>query len=268
MAKLSEVKFERYIGIIWGPPKVGKTVLASQFPSPFFIDLDNGLQSVKSLRSKYGLDFDFDVIQIDDGPSEDEDFISICGKAFAKQSAWLKTKKLIEVLSRKMPMDSTLIVDNTSRMSEFLLDHIKKVTGRSTLQIQDWGTFVEEIQYTISTLKFKSGKCNVLIVAHEEYTKDDVNGEILRTMLMPTKMKTRIPSMVNEFLRMETRVRGPRNRRKVTRVLRSVPDERTATGSQALIPDLENPTYEKMKPYLEVSLGRSLPEPTWTPPED
>jgi len=267
MAKLSEMKFKRYVAVLWGPPKVGKTVLASQFPQPFFIDLDDGLKSVKSLRAKYSLDFDFDVIQIDEGPTEDEDFVQICGKAFAKQSAWLKVKKLVESLALRMPQDSTLILDNTSRASEFLLDYIRQKVGREQLQIQDWGVFLNEMLSLILTLKSKGAKCNVIIIGHEYTTKDEVTGEFVRQLLVPGQSKDRIPSMVNEYLRLETRVSGTRNKPKVTRVLRSVPDPRTATGSQALLPDIENPTYEKMKPYLEASLGRELPEPTWTPPE-
>ena len=265
MAKLSEMEFKRYVCVLWGPPKVGKTVLASQFPSPFFIDLDDGLKSVKSLRALWGLEFDFDVIQIDEGPTEDEDFISICGKAFAKQSAWLKVKKLVGELARRMPTDSTLILDNTSRASEFLLDFIRAKTGREQLQIQDWGVFLNEMLSMILSLKSKGAKCNVVLIGHEYTTKDEVTGEFVRQLLVPGQSKDRIPSMVNEFLRLETRVSGTRNKPKVVRFLRSVPDSRTATGSQALLPDMENPTYEKMKPYLETSLGRELPGPTWTP---
>ena len=267
MARFSEIQFKRYVALLWGPPKVGKTVLASQFPQPFFIDLDDGLKSVKSLRAKWGLDFDFDVVQIDEGPTEDEDFVSICGKAFVKQPAWLKVKKLTSALAMRMPQDSTLVLDNMSRASEFLLDYIRGRTGREQLQIQDWGTFLNEMLSLIVTLKSKGAKCNVVIIGHEATNKDEVTGEFVRHLLIPGQSKDRIPSMVNEFLRLETRVTGTRNKPKIVRVLRSIPDPRTATGSQALLPDIENPTYEKMKPYLEASLGRDLPEPTWTPPE-
>ena len=80
-------------------------------------------------------------------------------------------------------------------------------------------------------------------------------------------MRQRIPSVVSDFLNMKIAVTGPANKRVVTRVLQSTPDLLTATGSRALIPDIKNPTYEQIKPYLETALGRELPEPTWTPDE-
>lgn len=266
MGKLSEIKLDKILILLWGPPLGGKTVLASQFPQPFFIDLEDGLHSVKALRNEYNKDFDFDAITINDNPTEDEDFIKICGKQFATASGWVKAKKLATTLCHKMPQDSTLVIDSASRLYEMLLSHIQKVTGRTKLQIQDWGTFVDELQELITALKYKA-KCNVILIGHEEYSQDEASGEIRRSFLMVTKMKERIPSVMTEDLRLYAVPEGPKNKRKIVRKLQTQPDFITAVGSRSLVPDMDNPTYEKIKPYFEKALGRKLPKATWTPPE-
>ena len=244
----------------------GKTVLASQFPQPFFVDLEDGLHSVKALRSKLGLDFNFDVITIDENPTTDEDFIKLCGQRFSKMSGWSKTRQLVEVLCRKMPKNTTLVFDNISRAYEMLLTHIQGVVGRSKLQIQDWGTFVDEMGAVINVMKYKA-KCNIIIIGHEEYIKDELSGELYRKFLMVTKLRERLPSMVSEFWRLYSEPKGPKNKREIVRRLQTESDFTTAVGSRSLVPNMENPTYAKLKPYLEKLVNDKLPEPTWTPPD-
>ncbi len=258
--------------IFWGPPLSGKTVLASQFPKPFFIALDpHVLTSVRALKKKYDLDFNVRMVHLTDDPTDDPDYIERCGKAFARLSGWDKVKKLTNTLlnsQKQLGPDETLVIDNLSRIGELLLRHIKKETGRTKLQIQDWGTFVEEILEFIEYFSSTSRKCNAIIIGHEEYHKDELNQELYRLLLMPTKMRHRIPSLATDFFYMKSEPSGPPNKRKVIRKLRSVPDEKTSIGSRILVPDIEYPSYAKLKPYIESAIGRELPEPNWTPPVD
>lgn len=257
---------------LWGPPLSGKTVLASQFPNPFFIALDpHVLTSVRGLKRKYNLDFNVRLVPITNEQTTDEDFIEICGKAFTRLSGWEKLKKLTNALlnsNKQLDENSTLIIDNFSRMGEMLLWHIKKETNRSKLQIQDWGTFVEEVQEFVDYFSSEKRKCNAVLIGHEEYHKDEATQEIRSLLLMPTKMRHRVPSLVTDFLYMTSEGKGPMNKRKVVRKLRSIPDERTSLGSRCLVPNIEYPTFERLKPYIEGAINRELPEPNWTPPED
>jgi hypothetical protein len=84
---------------------------------------------------------------------------------------------------------------------------------------------------------------------------------------IPTRVKERIPSKCSDYLYMTTEVTGGKQSRKVCRLIQAVPDPSNPTGSRCLIPNIENPTYAKMKPYIEAYLGRKLGEPTWTPKE-
>lgn len=262
MGRLTELKHTKFVAILYGKPKSGKTVLASQFPSPWFIDLDHGLGSVLAIRKELGLDFDFDVTEIDNESTEDPDFLKLCGKAFARQSAWMKLKKLVEVLCRKMPQDSTLVIDNLSRAGEFLIQHIKKTTGHNPMQIQDWGVFSEEMLFLFDLIL--GAKCNVIVVAHERTTKDELSGAIYRSLLVPGQSADRLPSVVDEFWYLIVDVKGTKDRRQHIRKLQTSIDRKTTAGSRSWMPDIENPTYDKLKSYLEKSLGRALPPATWT----
>lgn len=267
MGTLKRHVTKRYIICFWGKGNIGKTILASQFPSTFFVDLDDGVSSVTALMKEQQQDFDFDIIALDESPTEDEDFIKLCGKTFASLGAWTKTKKLVEILARRMPKDSTLVIDNLSRLSEFLMAHIiREPGGNKPLQIQNWLTFTDETREFLDSMRGDT-KCNVVLIGHERKETDNKTKEVERVLWMPSSMRERIPTIVGEFLKLKIEARGPVNKRRVVRYLQSVPDPETATGSRALIPDMENPTYEKIKPYLETALNRELPPATWTPKE-
>jgi len=258
MAKLSKlVKGGRFVAILYGKPKCGKTVLASQFPNPFFINLDPlGYASLSVVPEGA----DFEVVDISEEPTTDPVFVKWCGQGFVRQQAWLKTRKLTEEAVKRLGPDDTLVVDNLSRLAEYLVAHIEKKTGRRPLQVQDWNWFVMYLREFIEVVT-TGGKCNVILVAHEQVHKDELDGAMERTIYMPTGMRWRAPSVVGEFWYLKAEPRG----KEVRRVLQCVPDRKTPCGSRCWMPDIEEPTYEKMKPYLEKGLGRQLPPPTWTP---
>lgn len=268
MGSFNELASDKPVILLWGPPMTGKSVLASQFPKPTFINLDKNLNSIKALRAKYGLSFDFRVFTIDDSPTEDPEFASLCGANFGKLLAWEKIKKIVEVLARKMEADETLVIDSLTRAGEYLVKYVMKITGHKPLQIQDWGTFVDEINMFMETVKTAACKPTVVIIGHDRFDKAEGTGDWRRTLLIPSSAKDRIPSLATESLYMKIDVRGSVNNRKVKRILQSVPDPVTTSGSRSLMPDIEFPTYTKMRPYLEAGTGRSLGEPLWTPPVD
>lgn len=265
MARFKQMVNDKIILMLWGPPMSGKTVLASQFPNPTFVDLDGQIGSVRSLTAEADIDIDFPVIQVDESAIEDEDFVKLCGKRFTTQDAWVKTKKLVSVLANKLTKNETLVLDNISRASEYLINHIKKVNNREALQIQDWGLYVNEMTELIDYVHSKHTKCTSIIIGHEGLMKDEMSGRVLRGLSIPTRVKERIPSKCSDYLYMTTEVTGSKRMRQVKRVLQSVPDPSNPTGSRCLIPNVEDQTYAKLRPYFEKYLGRELGEPTWTP---
>jgi hypothetical protein len=267
MARLQTAKQDKAVVLLFGPPMSGKTILASQFPNPTFVDLDGQTGSVRALAARDKLNVDFPVIPVDESETTDEDFLSLCGQRFAKQDAWIKTKQLVAQLATKLTPDETLVFDNLSRASEYLIDHLKKKNNRDALQLQDWGMYVNEMTSLVDYMHSKFTKCNCIIIGHESVTKDDMSGRLLRGLSIPTRVKERIPSKCSDYLYMTTEVTGGKQSRKVCRLIQAVPDPSNPTGSRCLIPNIENPTYAKMKPYIEAYLGRKLGEPTWTPKE-
>lgn len=264
MAKLSDGKDTRFSMLLWGPPKSGKTILASQFPHPYFVCLEKGLGSVRAMTNAQKLQVDFPVIDIDSDDSTDQDFIALCGP-MKGQTCWAKTKKAFEMLCKTLPADNHLVIDNLSRMSEQLMVHVKKLVARDTFQQQDWGTYATELQTFMGYMAV--AKCNVIFVGHEEWREDKVSGEVLKTILMPGSMKHRIPGIVSDYVYLSSIVSGPAAAPKVVRKLQCTPNKYVNLGNRSLMPNMEDPTYEKMRPYLSAALGHDLGEPTWTPLE-
>ena len=264
MAKLSDGTDTRFSMLLWGPPKSGKSVLASQFPSPYFLCLEKGLGSVRAMTTALGQKVDFPVIDIDNDDATDPDFIEMCGPMKAA-SAWSKTMKAFEMLCKKLPADNHLVVDNLSRMSEHLMVHVKKIVGRDVFQQQDWGTYATELQKFMGFMSV--AKCNVIFIGHEEWREDKVTGEVLKSILMPGSMKHRIPGIVSDYVYLSSLVSGPAAAPKVVRRLQCTPNKYANLGNRSLMPNMDDPTYAKMRPYLSAALGHDLGEPTWTPLE-
>lgn len=257
--QLRDLTQSRFVALLWGPPKTGKTVLASQFPSPYFIDLDKGITSVLAMTQ--GMDVNFPVYQVDDGPSDDPDITNIVGKAIARTDGWTITDKLVRELLRTLHQDATLVVDNLTRLGEFLVNHLKRRFKRDQLQIQDWGMFVSLLGSLMDAIHSAAYECNVLLVAHDQIIKDEMTGRLERVLLLPTTQKHRVPTVVGDLWYLTYEWKGKDR----IRILKTSADRQTALGSRLLIPDIEDPTYAKIKPFIEKALGRKLPEPTWTP---
>lgn len=269
MANLTDEKDTHFTLMLWGPYKTGKTVLASQFPNPHFVTLDpQALMSVRGLKNKYELDFDLKTININDDKTEDPEFLELVkSKAFVKQPAWIKMKKLIGAWISTLDENSTLVLDNLSRAGEILRNYVTP-EGKVKLGWDEWNLFISEIE-SLKEILYKGGRrCLVIIIAHEEVKHDDMTEEKKRYIYLPTRERHRLPSLVTDHIYMYNEIKGPRASRKITRKLQSIPDNDTDTGSRALIPNIDFPTFNKMKPYFEAALGRTLPEATWTPPVD
>ncbi|HBR21592.1 MAG TPA: hypothetical protein DD713_03345, partial [Nitrospiraceae bacterium] len=262
---MSEMQSTKAIIALWGQGKVGKTVFASQFPNNRYICVrEDGLGSVRSMKKAYNLNFDIPVYMIHNNPTEDPDLIALIGPAFAKQSAWDKLVKLCTVFASKLTENDFITLDHWTYICDALIEHICKKTNHE-MQLQDWNTFTGEMKDFLDILKQPMMKASSIILAHDELFKSNLTGEITRSILMPTKMKNSFPSYPTEYLCMKTVVTGAMNVRKVNRRLQSLADQSANTGSYAMIPDIDRPTYEKVRPYLEASLNRKLPEPLWTP---
>ena len=266
--KMSEEKDTHFTAMLWGPYKTGKTVLASQFPNPHFITLDpQALMSVRGLRSKYKLDFDVDTINITEEETTDPEYLKLVGsKSFAKMPGWEKTKKLTRSWIKNLGQDDTLIIDNLSRAHEMLRRSIKPNGGK--FGWDEWAKYIDELEDLQEILYSGERRCLVIIIAHEEVREDDLTGEKKRYIMIQTSKRHRLPALVTDHLYMFNKIKGGRANKKVIRQIQTVPADDTDTGSRALVPDIEYPTFAKLKPYFEAALGRALPEPNWTPPED
>jgi len=256
--------------LFWGPAFTGKSVLASQFPNPHFISLDkHTLTSVRGLRGRYNLDFDVDIIQIGENETTDPEFVELVQNPRAsKESAWKKTLRTTEAWCRTLTKDDTLVIDNLSRIGEDLTRDITKQTGKEKFTFDEWGFFLGNMQKFIECVNHDERQCNVIIIGHEKPDEDQITKEIRRYLLLPGQMRYRIPSTITDYLYMKNMQKIEQGKRVTVRTLKSVPTNDAQTGSRTLIPDIEYPTYAKIRPYLTAALGRDPGEPNWTPPTD
>jgi len=256
--------------LFWGPPFSGKSVLASQFPNPHFIALDKHcLTSVRGLRAKYNLSFDVTVIEIGEKETTDPDFVKLVGSdKVGKMDAWEKTLYLIEAWCRTLSANDTLVIDNLSRIGEDLSRSITKKTSKVKFGFDEWNYFLTQMQKMIECVNHDERKCNVIMIGHERPNEDELTKEVRRYLLLPGQTKHRIPSTITDYLYMHTTLKVIGGKRVPVRMLKSMPTHDAQTGSRTLIPDIEFPTYAKIKPFLDAALGRELPAPNWTPKKD
>jgi hypothetical protein len=267
--KMTDEKDTTFCHMLWGPYKTGKTVLASQYPNPHFVTLDpQALMSVRGLRAKFNLDFDVQTVNIDENETTDPDFLELVKmQKMATQPAWLKAKKLLRSWCKTLSGDDTVIIDNLSRAGEYIANYIQP-GKKEKFGWDEWNKYINELEELQDILWDGTRKCSVIIIAHEEVREDDLTGDKKRYILIKTNKRHRLPSLVTDHLYLYNEIKGTRNERKVIRKLQTIPDDNTDAGSRCLIPDISFPTFAKMKPYLEQALGRELPPPNWTPPED
>ena len=256
-------KVSRLVILLYGKPMVGKTLLASQFPDPYFIELDDKMGSVLTAYSKSKRKFSLTTFSIGEDETKDPDFLELCGTTFAKQNAWLKTKKLTEMLLKTLPQDSTLVIDSITRLSKILIDFISKTTNHKPLQLQDYNMFTIYLGEFIDMIRGSLGKCNVILIGHEDILKDETTGALERVLYIPTKARYSLPAIADEYWRLIVKPKVMGGKQQNIRYLQTTPDRITASGSSIWLPDIENPTFLKIKPFLEKGLGREFPPENW-----
>lgn len=65
-----------------------------------------------------------------------------------------------------------------------------------TMEIQDWGTFLNECSFWIKTLL--TLPCDVLILGHIQSDKDDVTGRIIHNVMLPGSGAQKAPILLSE----------------------------------------------------------------------
>lgn len=224
--------------LIYGPSGSKKTILASTFPDPHFVDFDNGM---RTLRGR-----DVNYITVNNRPTNDEDFIELFGEKKAKLSGYEKGVMLIEHWANTLTREQTLIVDSLTFLNDYALAHVLKLQNQKTPRIQDWGATQKLLEMILEQLN--NVECNLIIICHEQFTKDEESGIISWLPLTIGKLATKIPVYFDEVWRSYSEQKGGGKNMETLYGIQTVPTRRSTAKSRLNLPTaIVEPSYSKIK---------------------
>lgn len=238
MANTKNITTEKGMKILlYGPSGTGKTELASTFPNPHFVDLDNGMLSLSGKDIKY--------ITISNKTTTDPDFLSTVGEKLASKDAYTKAAKLIEYWANNLTPKDTLVVDSFSFLNEYAMDYVLRLAGQATPRIQDWGAAQGMLINILEQINDVA--CNVIIIAHNQFVKDEQSGFVSWLPDTIGKLATKVSVYFDEvYLTGVERGKGT-EREQVIYYIDTVPSRATTAKSRLKLPNrIEFPTYEKL----------------------
>lgn len=204
MPTLADIKTAENLKIlVQGDSGVGKTCLASTFPSPIiYIDFDNKVDSAAAfLRSRSNKE-QLENIQVHQFPPG-------LGISPIDGLTKLINETLIPQQRAGKLAFKTLVLDSITTFSAATLAHIVKtnpgIKRNDTKQgaqpgLQDYGILRREFQRLIPGLL--SLPCNVIMLAHLAVEKDEATGAIMRHAMMDGSFARELPIYFKEVWRM------------------------------------------------------------------
>lgn len=238
MARTSNMAEKPKRVLIYGASGSGKTTLAGTFPNPVFIDLDDGVESLSHL--------DIEYYMIDQRDTTDPDAISILGEKSAKNdNGYLKTIALLEHFLNTLGPKDTLVLDSLTIFSDYAMAHVLSLASQKTPRIQDWGAGQALVEACVSA--FRGSKCHIVVIAHEEFTKDEESGIISWLPLTIGKLRTKLPLYFDEVYHSYTERGKGKEKDKITYGIETSPTRRvTAKSRFKLVGNIEFPTYNSL----------------------
>ena len=163
---------------IYGVAGTGKTTFGSTFPSPCFIDTDEGLLSIRGKDVKY--------IEV-----------------WNPSSKWFLDIKDAVSLAGKDDSVKSIIMDSLSGLATAAMEYtqtINKTTGKKPT-FDDWSGFANTMMDFIVYLK--SFNKHVLLICHEMFEKNEHTGRIWSLPAIQGQMKGKITNYFDEFYHAE-----------------------------------------------------------------
>lgn len=234
--------------LIQGPPGSGKTTLACQFPEPYVLDCDLNLTgTIKWLRkNNLPLPVGFDTIDYDEK-----------GKEVKLPFAYLRVSSCLKAVINLTTV-KTIIIDGTTRMSDYIIAEVMKQQSITAMRIQDWGAYLYIWKTFINEMRsacYKTGK-TLIIIAHEKVEKDDVSGMFRYSINLPGQFAGLIGGMMSDVWRCEVEERAGKHTWKV----RTLPSARVDLKNSMGLPASFDATWTEIAKALK-DAGADLTKP-------
>lgn len=234
LSQLTQADFVKLLLV--GPSGSGKTVLASDFPGPIeYFDFDMKVSSAAKYyeNDKQRLE-NINVHQFGQLPLKD------------RMNAFMAKAKEIDQLAhakKELPF-KTIVVDSLTTFVAAILEDYKSVSQLGIKRpMADVNSMQDYQLLGIHLLKIITGflalPCNVVIVAHTQYEKDDVTGMIRNQILMPGQLSAKLPIYFEEVYLLKTDLNGKR-------VLQTQSDAKNDLRSQRKLPSEIPARYEEI----------------------
>lgn len=192
----------------------GKSSLAARFPRPFFLSLDKNLRGPAAVMHKEGKR---DILFEDTFDKND---------AGVEIPPGFRFNRFAEVLTSAIqnPDVETIVVDNTTLLSDLIIDDLLRQTQKKAMEIQTWGLYLGAWKLLVAKLR-QCGK-NVIIITHERVEKDEIEGTLRYYLAVPGQTADILPTLVTDVWRCEVEEKLVGNVRVHVRNVRVVQNSR------------------------------------------
>lgn len=220
--------------LLYGYSGAGKTILASTFPDPFFVDADRGMRSLSS---------EFTRIQLQSTETPFTFILSILQDALAHRGPWAEGGRLAN--KKTIVIDSvTALIDDYLAVEAMNESHRNVLTEK--LSYDEYGKIQSRMTALNSVIKDLSHEYYVVMTALVEEEKDEVSGTLVGKPKLTGKYRDKIMADFDEvyYLACEPQIQGPP---KYIAYPRGVKWYRGKT--RLLKPEvrfIESPTFEKI----------------------
>lgn len=180
--------------LLVGDAGTKKTILASTFPDPHFVDLDDGMLSVRGRDVNY--------VTIGEKLTTDADFIALCcqkDKKLPSKKAFLKAQALLEHWANTLTANQTLVLDSLTFYTDAALAYVLHLECQSKPRIQDWGAAQKLVERTLEELN--KLPCHVVVTAHRDMKVDAETQTISYVPQTIGKLAKKIPAYFDEVWR-------------------------------------------------------------------
>lgn len=185
--------------ILYGGVGSGKTYALRTLPAPILLhSFDPG--GSKSLREEIDKGRVFADRSFEDEDPQKPSQFERWTKEFERLYK-LKVDKEVDGEIRKVPFFSqigTFVLDSMTMWSQAALNHVLKKRGAAgqTPAQNDW--FPQMVMLENAMHYLLSIPCNVVIIGHDDYLKDELTGRISRNVMITGKLVKRIPLRFDE----------------------------------------------------------------------